>query len=451
MAAAINSCNQGKVRYTLHTKYVGPVEEQAVDAEAAIKNLRISNAFAQYITSNSGEDIIVRAGDGKNGTKDGIWLEKQDGTEIANSYQSWSAMGIRSWEQGTDIKSDHTYTYSDTEGTNDTLLSFDFTLSAVTSVDSVIDGLDHMVLDGDNIRTSYSTQLNVPYDTNILRVSSSIRNPIYFLEEKALGRDFDQRTVTNMSNANAAYDETNEKAVLKFVGASSTVITYEGNVADTKDDIADSVRNYLAYVQQKKRTAVLAGKDPDLVRLDPPTLTELVGTGNITTSGYFDQVVTIDDAAMYKTDGQTIFQSGEDGKTYPGAYIDFKDLGRTFTLDDLTGTGFNSTCKTCDNHYSVMFVDGISGGTASAQGYVYEKQDQGSSDYILRIDIGSLRSKGVHSGADLAKALVDITSECYDFHYTQYASEGSKLYIYDNRESASIQNMRMTSETRQIR
>lgn len=301
----------------------------------------------------------------------------------------------------------------------------------------MIDGLDHMVLNGDNIRTSYSTQLNVPYDTNILRVSSSIRNPIYFLEEKALGRDFDQRTVTNMSNANAAYDETNEKAVLKFVGASSPVITYEGNVADTKDDIADSVRNYLSYVLQKKRTAVFAGQDPNLVRLDPPTLTELAGTGNITTSGYFDQVVTIDDAAMKKTDGQTFFQPGEDGKTYLGAYIDFKDLGRTFSMNDLIGTGFNSTCKTCDNHYSVMFVNGISGGTTSAQGYVYQKQDQGSSDYILRIDIGSLRSKGVNSGADLAKALVDITSECYDFHYTQYASEGSKLYIYDNRESAS--------------
>lgn len=438
MAAAINSCKDGKVSYSLHTRYVGPFNEQAVDAESSMKNLNISNAFAQYILSNTGVDVIVRAGDGTNGTKDGIWLEESGGGEIPNSFQSWADMGIHSWDQGTDIKRDFTYTFSDTEGINDTLLSFDYTLSDITSVDSVIDGLDHMVLNGDNIRTSYATYVNVPQDTNILSVTSTVKNSVYFLEEKGLGRDFDQKTVPNMSNADVVYDKTNEKAKLDFKAGSTPVISYEGEVAATKASVTGSVQNYLNYVLQKKKTAALAGQDPQSITMSPQKLTDLVGSANITTSGYFDQVVMIDSGTMKLSDGGgTYYQKGEDGKTYPMAFIDFTNLGTTFTLDDLAGTGFNSTCKTCTNHYSVMFVNTLSGGTTTTQGFRYEEKKQGSNNYLLKIDIDSLKANGVSSGADLAAALVDITSECYDFHFTQYASEGSKLYIYDNRESNS--------------
>ena len=38
-------------------------------------------------------------------------------------------------------------------------------------------------------------------------------------------------------------------------------------------------------------------------------------------------------------------------------------------------------------------------------------------------------------GEQLVEALVSITSEVYDFHYTQYAAQGSTLYIYDNRNN----------------
>ena len=37
MADALNSCKDGKVSYSLHTNYVGPFNEQAVDAEAVMK------------------------------------------------------------------------------------------------------------------------------------------------------------------------------------------------------------------------------------------------------------------------------------------------------------------------------------------------------------------------------------------------------------------------------
>ena len=68
------------------------------------------------------------------------------------------------------------YQYNDSEGVNDTLLSFDFTLSAVTSLDSVIDGLDHMVINGKNITTHYATRVNVTQDKNIKKVQSKANN-----------------------------------------------------------------------------------------------------------------------------------------------------------------------------------------------------------------------------------------------------------------------------------
>jgi flagellin-like hook-associated protein FlgL len=70
-------------------------------------------------------------------------------------------------------------------------------------------------------------------------------------------------------------------------------------------------------------------------------------------------------------------------------------------------------------------------GDTTASGYQYNFKKQGN-NYLLQIDVDSLKGK-VSTGADLAKALVEIASEDYDFHFTQYAADGNKLYIYDNR------------------
>lgn len=37
----------------------------------------------------------------------------------------------------------------------------------------------------------------------------------------------------------------------------------------------------------------------------------------------------------------------------------------------------------------------------------------------------------------MANAIVDITKDCFDFHYTQYGANGNKLYVYDDREQNS--------------
>ena len=61
--------------------------------------------------------------------------------------------------------------------------------------------------------------------------------------------------------------------------------------------------------------------------------------------------------------------------------------------------------------------------------------DGTNQDYLLQIDINSLKANGVTSGSDLAKAIVDITTDCFDFHYTQYAADGNKLWVYDDRST----------------
>lgn len=453
MAKAINSCRDGKVIYSWKTEYTGSKNEKAVNAQF-IKNLQISNSFAQKLAVSPSLSITVRAGEDAANNEDGIWLEEADGTRINGSFKSWHELldvkdaggtvdvGKNPWNEGSYIKENFTYTYSDTDGVDDTLLAFDFTLSDITSADSVIDGLDGMVISGKDIITNYAARLNVTYDGHLLRASLGSSGKVTFQEELALERDFDQKELTVADNM-VSYNKTNKEMEIVFNGKTSgnPAITYKGN-ADGMEKLLDGdLKTYLNLVARKKVSAALAGKDAQTVDLDltSGSLIDLVGVNNITTSGYFDSMVTINTQKMEMTDGSSYFEPGRNGSVYPTAFIDFKNL-YTNNLDSLAGLGFNSTCKTCDNHYSIAFVKGASG-SVSAGGYDYNFRQQGR-NYTLQIDVDSLKNNGVANGADLSKAIVDITSECFDFHYTQYAAEGSKLYVYDNREDFNSYDVR---------
>lgn len=432
IAKAIDSCNDGKVSYTWKTAYIGETSEKAVDA-TVMKNLRISNTLAQSLGASPDLTYVVRAGN--SGAQNGIWLEKADGTMVNGSYKAWADLtpGISSWDSGTDINSSNTYTYTFGDA-SDAYISFDFKLSDITSTDSVIDGLDGMEIKGEKIKTNYVTNLNATLDGNLLKATATSKNPINFFEELTLGRDFDTRTVDNVANADIQYDASTDTATLDFSKNGTSAISYTGNTAKIENELASDVSTYLSYVLRKKTTAALEGLNADQIDLNKGNLTDLVGAGNITTSGYFDSSLTIQ-AGMTLSDGKGSYHPGEAGKNYPAAYIDFSGLGNSYGLDDLVGLGFNSTCKTCDNHYSIAFVTGASGGT-TVSSYEYNFKGQGK-NYVLQIDVDSLKNNGVATGADLAEALTEITSDCYDFHYTQYAADGNKLWVYDNRTQNS--------------
>lgn len=426
MAKAINSMD-----YVCEIIYSGVTEEKAVDADV-IKNLRVSNNLLNILGGSDKLDIRVRAGKDAVNQQDGIWLEKSDGTVIAGSYRTWASMGITSWNSGKDINSSYSYIYHDDDGSNDTYFSFEYNLSDVTSVDSVIDGLDNMVICSDGVTTKYgiNTSVTIPKDGNLISATHNHNGEnISFQEEKVLGRDFDKKQINGVASTDLVYDSKSSNVKAIFADANGNpVITYNGSTTQIEKELYTDLTSYISYVLSRKKALALNGKDPQKEDLTKGDLSQIVGAGNITSSGYFDQVITIDSTSMKLTNGAP----GVDGVKYPGAYIDFSDFGNTYTADTLIGLGFNSTCKTCSNHYSIVFVEDASLST-TPQGYKYNYKSQ-NNDYALQIDINSINAK---NGEELASALIDIVSECFDFHFTQYAAEGSKLYIYDNRPSNS--------------
>jgi flagellin-like hook-associated protein FlgL len=316
-------------------------------------------------------------------------------------------------------------------------------LSDVTSKDSVIDGLDGMELNANNVQTSYDTivALDNTSAPNVKELTSSINNYVTFDEEVTLGRSFNDETQTEVAKDNIAYDETANAATLE-VGKNNgtTAITYQGSTSAAEQSMTTDLGLYANYILSIKQAEALSGTTGSTTTPVPYTcLTDLVGTRNITADGYFSENLTIT-GAMKLTDGDVDYAPGRVGQTYPAAVIDFKELDSAAKLYNLEGLGFDSTCKTCSKHYSVVFTKGLVDDAAAAQtagGYRYTVAEKGTEDYLLQIDIDSLVQNGVSDGAGLAAALVDITSQAFDFHFTQYAADGSKLYVYDDRTDMS--------------
>lgn len=117
------------------------------------------------------------------------------------------------------------------------------------------------------------------------------------------------------------------------------------------------------------------------------------------------------------------------GTNLPAAYMDFSEFGKSYKRDDLIGTGFNTTCQTCNQHYSIYFVD--NGGKGHKQSYSM------GSNPVLEFDLGVLAKNA--TGADLVQEMMNAfssPSSVMGRHYTQYAydpADPSKLFVYDNR------------------
>lgn len=87
----------------------------------------------------------------------------------------------------------------------------------------------------------------------------------------------------------------------------------------------------------------------------------------------------------------------------------------------------------------MISLGGTEATNTTPEGYKYsirevKRLNSNRSNYTLQVDINSLMAQGVTTGEQLARAMIAITSECFDMHYTQYAADGSKFYVYDNRE-----------------
>lgn len=439
MADAINKASQ---RYTWTMDYTGSENVKAVDA-GVIKNLQLSeNTVYNMMTPDDKLSFLVKA------DETGIWLEDSanPGAAINGSKQTWAAMGIddADWNSGDKISKNYTYCYSDAEGSNDTYVAFNFVLDDVTSIDSVIDGLDGMVIDGGAITNSYAAVPDIALDGNIRSAYIKGGNTVYFSEEKELGRNFDNKT-EEVSKSKLNYLDGTKELQVVFPYTGTGGIEYKGSSLQAENYLKGDLATYLHNIESAKKKIALSGGNPQDAAVKPTTIRDVLGENAITKDGFLSETVTIT-PSMELTDGEDYFKPGEETKTYPAACIDFAVIGSSHNIYELAGTGFNSDCKTCDNYYSIRFDDFSQSGTSATneteEGFKYNlrevpRPDSYRSNYTLQIDINSLTDKGITTGEELAKAMISITSQCFDMHYTQYAADGSKFYIYDNREQNS--------------
>lgn len=121
-------------------------------------------------------------------------------------------------------------------------------------------------------------------------------------------------------------------------------------------------------------------------------------------------------AAISDNDGG--YMSGEyteGNKTYTSSKVDFSAFnGSDAMKEELAGTGFNTTCCTCNKHYSICFNNG-EGDSAETSG----------EHMIYNIDIS-----GCTTGDDIVAKVAAINTG----HYTEFKNGGNGiLYIHDNR------------------
>lgn len=414
-----------------YSVYDGYTSGKAVDIIDKKSEMKITQSLYSKIVSNSGLDAYLKA------DNDGIWITDLNGNSVPNSKKTWQQLGLNEWDKGDYISDTKKYSYKFNDGNYD--IDFEFTLLEETSKESVIQGINDAKIQKKDIKLNTKTEFAfTPGDGISAGTLKQANNQLTLQEEALLGRDFDVDKA-NFSSSKLTYDETNKKFTLTFQDTTSgnNVLEYTTTKLTDVNDIKNKANSFLQY---KCVQSALSGKNG---QVDTKTLADILGPGKITSGKYLQENIKID-ATMTRTNANKT--SGTDagnqvGKTYPAAYMDFSDLGNTYSWQDLLGTGFNSTCKTCDNHYSVMFVYGGTSSTTS-DGYGYSKSSSGNNHYF-QIDLKSIVDKngGNITGADLAKAVVKTIDEgAFDFHYTQYVADGSKLYVCDNREQTTPAN-----------
>lgn len=109
---------------------------------------------------------------------------------------------------------------------------------------------------------------------------------------------------------------------------------------------------------------------------------------------------------------------------HAAASLDFSDFDTNPTQKrkDLIGMGFNTTCCTCDNFYSIEFTHGNS---------VEQEIDGMLGTYVYKIGIDN-----INTAADLVQKIVDVTKGNPGGHYTNLEADvanSGKLWVYDHR------------------
>lgn len=383
----------------------------------------------------------------------GLSLKDSSGNVINGSEKTWAQVGISNWgDKSTYIWDTKKYTYKYVQSPSNTI-EYSFTLINETSKDSVIDALDGTQLAAIG-GIENKTKVSVSENANNLLSATVYRDKtnITLEEEYELGRDYSTPTDTYQTE-NIVYDKANQIFSVTYNGSNAVdtgdaATTVTTNKIYANDDVAtgkikDSIKNQImsdkdAYINLIKERYVAGAQNPTDINL-----VSAIGTGALTGGGVdtvFVDVIELDkDSATLKCTEED-FNGVEQ---FAGATIDFSGLGSTYQLADLIGTGFNTNCETCSNHYSIQFAtpsaSNLNWQTATIDGKDYKYYvEKRSSDYTLYVDITSMEANGIKDGVSFTNTLVDLfEASAFDFHYTQYATDttNAELYIFDNRDS----------------
>lgn len=425
----INNCNRIYGRKYIN-EYDGYYKAQAIDIKDIGSSLRVNNDIAQNLVNKKELDVRLKA------DEIGVWLvdvkdDGSDGNELANSKKTWENLGITSWDSKNDISDIKTYYYTYKSNTDDSgyNIRFKFNLLDETSKESVIAGINNAnVVDKDiKIDAEYTFSFTPAGKLTSGTLKSSQCN-VSLSDEIAFKRNFNQQ-VDVFAEGDLTYDENNKSFTLKFKdknGNPNSAVELQSSSITSMESIKNGVQPYLDYLLCRQIPAAIGNQN-----ITTPTLSDVLGSSNINSNTTAD---------VSKTE---IYATQKMSGVCPVASMDFSGLNKPggFQLYDLLGTGFNSTCATCTNHYSVMFVYGNTDKVAS-NGIRYSKSNDGKNNYTLKIDIKSMMEKNIDAntnnditdGNSFTKALIGVMkSSNFDFHYQQYAADGGKLYVYDNR------------------
>ena len=393
-----------------------------------------------YLENNSinSDSYVIRA------SEDGVWLEL-NGAEVTDSLKTWGDLGITNWgDQSTDIWENITYTYSyEQNDTNE--ITFSFNVINETSKDSVIDALDGVVLTpSPSVIIENHAELELSGNNDNLLGAEIVRDAlnITLKEEYGLGRDYSQNPDA-YNDAKIEYDKDGNSISMSFSDTvdgittqknySMTVTELNNLVESIKKTIKNNVNSNISSLDIIKARYLAGAKDAMLT-----DLVTLISPDNITGGGGSTYLEDVYEFHVSDSNLKTTLQSAN--SSYAGAVIDFSGLGDSYDLVDLVGMGFNSTCQTCSNHYSVQFMTSDTVDTAwksatiDGNEYQYSMEQQGN-NYTLYIDVASMQGT-ISDGVDFTNALVSIIDAAgYDFHFTQYAtySNTAELYLFDNR------------------
>ncbi|MDE7274833.1 MAG: hypothetical protein K2N95_17620 [Lachnospiraceae bacterium] len=455
-----------------NSAYRMPTEQTALIADFSSTTISVRDtALIKEYLDNNGTKIpkyILHAGDGTQGTYDGIWLEETDssgngtGNTAAGSQKSWASIGISNWgDLSTDIWEDKLYQYlydysvpGQGGAASKEEFQFQFQLINETSKDSVIDALDGVVLYCGNIANSNHPEgtFDTSTYTNVISAAMTYTGQLSLQDEYNLGRDFGVEQDTFQS----------EKMVLDTdASATSPIAVKYTNTIDGQpvektygmdqaafNNLVDSLKNTIkANVDLSSNSGLLqiiaeryakGAANPTEI-----TLAGVLSSANITGGGaqsYLADTVRIDtsDPDLIYTKGQSLSSTPTD---YACAKIDFSGLGTSYQLADLIGLGFNSTCQTCSNHYSIQFTTQQltpQGTTTSANWQSVQigndtyqvLKEQNGQNHTLYIDIDSMQG-AVKNGTEFSNTLVKLIAETkFDFHYTQYATNQNDAVFY---------------------